>query len=84
MSLTMEFERPKEKRTAEELATSITLDLKQMDGCPQQGVNVTVYGIPWKAMLMFGAEAGPVRNRAELQRFFDAIVERLQRLYDVS
>ena len=55
-----------------------------MDGCPQQGINVTVYGIPWKALLMFGAEAGPVRNRAELQRFFEAIVERLQRLYEVS
>jgi len=80
----MELGRPKEKRTAEELATSIVLDLKQMDGCPQQGVNVTVYGIPWKAMLMFGVEAGPVRNRAELQRFFDIIVERLQRLYEVS
>ncbi len=80
----MELGRPKEKRTAEELATSIVLDLKQMEGCPQQGVNVTVYGIPWKAMLMFGVEAGPVRNRAELQRFFDIIVERLQRLYEVS
>jgi hypothetical protein len=31
---------------------------------------VTVYGIPWKAMLMFGAEAGAVRNRDELRKFF--------------
>ena len=77
-------EHPKEMKTAEELAAMIQADLSKMDGCPQQGINVIVYGIPWKAMLMFGAEAGPVRNRAELQRFFEAIVERLQRLYDVS
>jgi hypothetical protein len=31
---------------------------------------------------MFGAAAGPVRNKAELMRFFDIIVERYQRLYD--
>jgi hypothetical protein len=41
-----------------------------------------VYGIPWNTLLMFGAAAGPVRNRAELKQFFNIIVERLQRLYD--
>jgi hypothetical protein len=35
-------------------------------------------------MLMFGVEAGPVRNSAELRQFFDIITERLQRLYDVA
>jgi len=59
-------------------------DLSKLDGCPERGVNVTVYGIPWNAMLMFGTAAGPVRNKAELQRFFEIIKERLQRLYDVS
>jgi hypothetical protein len=34
-------------------------------------------------MLSFGA-AGPVRNRAELQKFFEIITERLQRLYDIA
>jgi hypothetical protein len=77
-------ERPKETKTAEELAAMIHADLSQMVGCPQQGVIVTVYGIPWKAMLMFGVAAGPVRNKAELQLFFEAITERLQRLYDVA
>jgi hypothetical protein len=24
-------------------------DLSKMDGCPECGVTVTVYGIPWKA-----------------------------------
>ena len=47
-------------------------------------MNVTVYGIPWNAMLMFGAAAGSVPDRAELPRFFEIIKERLQRLYDVS
>jgi hypothetical protein len=57
-------------------------DLWKVDGCPERGVNVTVYGIPWNAMLMFGA--APVRNKAELQGFFETITERLQRLYDVA
>jgi hypothetical protein len=61
----------------------IHADLSHMDGCPQQGVSVTVYGIPWKAMLTFGATAGPVRNKAELEMYFHVITERLQRLYEV-
>jgi hypothetical protein len=59
-------------------------DLSKVDGCPERGVNVTVYGIPWNAVLMFGAAAGPVPNNAELQKFFELIKERLQRLYDVA
>ena len=35
-------------------------------------------------MLTFGAEAGPVRNKAELKKFFEIITERMQRLYHVS
>jgi hypothetical protein len=73
----------KETRTAEEVSAMILQDLRNMDGCPQNGVSVTVYGIPWKAMLTFGVAAGPVRNKAELQRFFEVVVARLQRLYDV-
>jgi len=46
---------------------------------------VTVYGLdPWNALLSFGVAAGPVRNKAELQRFCDIITERLRRLYDVA
>lgn len=78
----MEFrERTKERKTAEELATMIHEDLSKVDGCPERGVTVTVYGIPWKSMLTFGVEAGPVRNKAELQQFCAIITERLQRLY---
>lgn len=74
----------KETKTAEELAAMILADLHQMDGCPNEGVAVTVYGIPWRAMLTFGIAAGGVKNKAELQEFFVAITERLQRLYSVS
>ena len=45
---------------------------------------MTVYGIPWKAMLMFGTAAGTVPNKAELLEFFKIIKERLQRLYDLE
>ena len=76
--------RTKERKTAEELEAMILEDLSKMDDCPQSGVTVIVYGIPWKSMLMFGAAAGPVRNKADLQRFCDIITERLQRLYDVA
>jgi hypothetical protein len=75
-------QRPKETKTAEELAAMILADLKQVEGCPKEGVTVYVYGIPWSALLMFGSAAGPVRNRAELKQCFNIIVERLQRLYD--
>jgi hypothetical protein len=74
--------RPKETKTADELAAMILADLRQVVGCPREGVTVYVYGIPWNALLMFGAAAGTVRNRVELKQFFNIIVERLKRLYD--
>jgi len=77
-------EQKKQTKSAEELATMIVEDLSKVDGCPERGVNVTVYGLPWNAMLMFGTAAGPVRNKAELQEFFEIIKERLQRLYDIA
>lgn len=75
-------QRPKETKRADELTAMILTDLRQVEGCPENGLTVHVYGIPWKALLMFGAAAGPVRNKAEMQQFFDIITERLQRLYD--
>jgi hypothetical protein len=77
-------EHAKEVKTAEELAAMIHEDLSKVDGCPARGVSVTVYGIPWKAMLTYDVAAGPVPNKAELQKFFEIITERLQRLYDVA
>ena len=76
-------ERAKETKTAEELIAMIREDMSKVDGCPDRGIVVTVYGIPWRAMLSFGVAAGPVRNKAALQRFFDIITERMQRLYNL-
>jgi hypothetical protein len=74
----------KEKKTAYELSVMIFQDLMKMDGCPQSGVSVTVYGLnPWNSLLTFGVDAGPVRNKVELQGFHDIITDRLKRLYDV-
>jgi hypothetical protein len=77
------WKQTKQTKTFEELEAMILKDLSKVDGCPKSGVTVTVYGLPWKAMLMFGPAAGPVRNKVELQRFFEIITERLQRLYEV-
>jgi hypothetical protein len=75
----------KERKTAEELAAIILHDLRQIEGCPKRGIKVTVYGInPWNSWLSFGSEAGPVRNKVDVQGFCDVITERLKRLYDVS
>jgi len=72
-------------KTAKSWLTMIREDLGNVDGCPKLGVTVTVYGLnPWNSMLTFGAAAGPVRNKAELQRFCEIITSRLQRLYDVA
>jgi hypothetical protein len=74
----------KQLKTAKELEAMILEDFCAIDGCPAKGVNVTVYGIPWKVMVMYGAAAGPVRNKDDLKQFFDFITERLQRLYDIK
>jgi len=74
----------KQTKTDEELAAMIHQDLSQIEGCPQAGVKVTVYGLsPWNCLLTFGVDAGPVHNRAELQGFCDIITRRLKRLYEV-
>jgi len=74
----------KPAKTVEELAAMIYQDLSQIDGCPEVGVKVTVYGLnPWNCLLTFGVDAGPVRNRAQLRSFCDTITERLKQLYDV-
>jgi len=75
----------KEEKTAEELAEMIRQDLGKMSGCPERGIEVTVYGLnPWNSMLKFGVEAGPLPNKQELLGFFDIITKRLKRLYDIT
>ncbi len=74
----------KQLKTAEELAAMIAADLREVKGCPKRGLKVAVYGSnPWNAWMSFGADAGPVPNKTELQDFLEIITERLKRLYDV-
>ena len=74
----------KQKKTAEELQAMIQQDLSQLEGWPERGVKVTVYGLnPWNSMLTIGVEAGPV-PRADLQGLCDIITERLKRLYVID
>jgi hypothetical protein len=74
----------KKKETAAELAEMIHQDLSQLEGWPERGVKVTVYGFnPWNSMLTIGVEAGPVL-RTDLQGLCDIITERLKRLYVID
>jgi len=75
----------KQTKAAEELAAMIHRDLSEIDGCPQRGVKVTVYGFNrWNAMMTYGLEAGGVPNKRDLLALFDLLVERMKRLYDVQ
>jgi hypothetical protein len=75
----------REDKSAEELAKMIHDDLAIIEGCPTRGVKVIVYGLnPWNSMLVFGVEAGPVPNKADLQAFCDVITDRLKRLYNIK
>src|SRR5437667_11402241 len=58
----------KEKKTAEELAEMIRQDLSKMSGCPERGIEVTVYGLsPRNSKLTFGVHAGPLPNKQGLR-----------------
>jgi hypothetical protein len=51
-------------RTSEEIARLIMKSLRTLDGCPDRGFVVTVYGSnPWNAMLTIRPEAGPRIDR---------------------
>jgi len=63
------------KHPNDELSAMIHADLSGMDGCPPQGARVSVYGFPWKSVLMFGTAAGPAKNKAELENFCAVITE---------
>jgi hypothetical protein len=59
-------------KTAQVLEGMILEHLRNVDGCFERGVAVTVMAFLWNAMLMFGAAAGPVHNKAELTKFFES------------
>ena len=61
-----------EIRQANKKPSMILENLRNVDGFPHEGVNITIYGIHWTAMMMFGVAGGPVRNKTELQRFLSS------------
>jgi hypothetical protein len=70
----------KQTKTAEELQAMILEDLRKVDGWSQQGVNITVYDMPWNAMMMSDDDVWRCRRsspKAELQGVFEIITERL-------
>src|SRR6476659_8592406 len=47
----------KQTKTVEELAAMIHQDLSQIEGCPERGIKVTVYGLnPWNCLLRFDVD----------------------------
>ena len=74
----------KEKKSAEQLAAMIREELSYIEGWPQRGITVSVYGFDsWNAMLTFGVEAGPLHNKRGWQGFCEVIAKDLKRLYDI-
>lgn len=51
---------------SKKIEAMILEDVSKMDGCPQNGITVTVYDIPWKSILMLSAAAGPARSKTDL------------------
>jgi hypothetical protein len=77
--------RPKELKTAAELAEMIELDLARHPDCPRVGFRVTVYGgSHWRAMLTITPAAGGVRNPREWRDLTDDLAERLRAHYDLA
>ncbi|WP_375413027.1 hypothetical protein [uncultured Bradyrhizobium sp.] len=58
--------------------------LRAIDGCPERGFVVTVYGSnPWNAMLTIRPEAGRITDRALWRTRVQEIGARLRKQYDL-
>jgi len=75
----------KQVRNADELAGIIMKSLRTIDGCPNRGFVVTVYGSnPWNAMLAIRPEAGPRIDRGLWCSRVHDIGVRLRNDFDVA
>jgi hypothetical protein len=75
----------KQFRNAEEIAGIIMKSLRTIDGCPNRGFIVTVYGSnPWNAMLTIRPEAGPRIDRELWCSRVQDIGVRLRSDFDVA
>ena len=75
----------KQVRNADELAGIIMKSLRAIDGCPNRGFAVTVYGSnPWNAMLTIRPEAGPRIDRELWRSRVHDIGVQLRNDFDVA
>ena len=75
----------KQARNAEEIAAIIMKSLRAIDGCPNRGFVVTVYGSnPWNAMLTIRPEAGTRIDRELWCSRVQDIGVRLRSDFDVA
>lgn len=75
----------KQVRDAEEIAGIIMKSLRTINGCPNRGFAVTVYGSnPWNAMLTIRPEAGPRIDRELWCSRVQDIGVRLRSDFDVA
>jgi hypothetical protein len=74
----------KQIKTPDEIATIIMVALRSIDGCPDRGFIVTVYGSnPWNAMLTIRPEAGRSIDRGLWLSRAQEIGVRLREDFDV-
>ncbi len=74
----------KQPRTPDDIAEMIMATLRAIDGCPERGFVVTVYGSnPWNAMLTIRPEAGRITDRALWRTRVQEIGARLRKQYDL-
>jgi len=71
-------------RSARELAAIIFNALQTLDGCPQDGFAVTVYGAnPWNAMLTITPAAGVIKDAPLWRERVREMAIRLRQHYDL-
>ncbi|CAN5463432.1 hypothetical protein BH11PSE4_BH11PSE4_35070 [soil metagenome] len=67
-----------------EMADIILRALRAIDGCPKQGLEVTVYGAgPWNAMLRITPGAGPLKDAAAWRNRVRDMVPRLREQFEL-
>jgi hypothetical protein len=74
----------RQSRTAAEMADIILNALRAIDGVPERGFAVTVYGTnPWNAMLTINPEAGPIKDARLWRTRVQDIGARLRHDFDI-
>lgn len=78
------YKQGRQLRSAAEMAKIIFNALKGLDGVPERGFIITVYGAnPWNAMLTIGTEAGAVRDAQGWRERVQEIAVRLRSNFDI-